>query len=185
VLVVLMAFGILAAVALGVYLLFERTQHQPFERVEINSLTQNGTVALAALSPDGKYLLHTREENGFESLWLRHIPTSSSTEVVPPTATRYNGLTFSRDGGYIYFVRRDEAEHVIAILYRAPVLGGTPQILIRDVDSPVTFSPDGQHFAFLRERHDSPFWDLLIARADGSDEHPIFSNHPLQSDSKV
>jgi len=53
-------------------------------------------------------------------------------------------------------VRRDEAEHTIALLYRAPMLGGTPQVLIRDVDSPVTFSPDGQRFAYLRERHVRP-----------------------------
>ena len=184
-LIALVVLVVLAAAALGVYSLVERTRHIPFEHVEISNLTQNGSVALAALSPDGKYLLHTREENGLQSLWLRHIPTSSSTQVVPAAATRYAGLTFSRDGSYIYFVRRDEAEHIIAILYRAPVLGGTPQILIRDVDSPVTFSPDGQRLAFLRERHDSPFWDLLTARADGSDERAIFSNRPLQSDSKV
>src|SRR5256885_11920380 len=43
-----------------------------------------------------------------QSLWLRHIPTGSNTQVVVPFATRYTGLTFSPDGDYIYFVRRDE-----------------------------------------------------------------------------
>jgi Tol biopolymer transport system component len=116
-------------------------------------------------------------------LWLRHIPTSSNTQVVAPAATRYAGITFSPDGNYIYFVRRDEAEHIIAILYDAPVLGGSPRLLVRDVDSAVTFSPDGSRFAFLRERHDSPNWDLLTARSDGSDERPIFTNRFLVSDS--
>jgi eukaryotic-like serine/threonine-protein kinase len=82
-------------------------------------------------------------------------------------------------------VRRDEAEHTIAILCQAPVLGGTPRVVVRDVDSPVTFSPDGQRFAFLHERHDSPYWDLWTFKSDGSDKQAIFSNKPISSDSKV
>ena len=182
--VVLVALVLVAAV-FGVYSLVQRTQHVPFERFEIENLTNNGHVSIAAISPDGKYLLHSIEENGLQSLWLKHIPTGSNTQVVAPAATRYAGLTFSPDGNYIYFVRRDEAEHTIALLYRAPMLGGTPQVLIRDVDSPVTFSPDGQRFAYLRERHDSPFFDLLIARSDGAEQRAIFSNKPLATDSAV
>src|SRR5581483_1982689 len=101
------------------------------------------------------------------------IPTSSNTQVVAPAATRYAGITFSPDGNYIYFVRCDEAEHIIAILYNAPVLRGSPRLLIRDLDSPLTSPPDGSRFAFFRERHDSPNWDRLTARSDGSDERPI------------
>src|SRR5262249_22606330 len=82
-------------------------------------------------------------------------------------------------------VRRDEAEHTISILYQAPVLGGTPRIVVRDVDSPITFSPDGQRFAFLHERHDSPFWDLWTFKSDGSDKQVLFNNKPISSDSKT
>jgi serine/threonine protein kinase len=182
--VVLVAL-VLGAAVFGVYSLVQRTQHLPFERFDIENLTNNGHVSIAAISPDGKYLLHSIEESGLQSLWLKHIPTGSNTQVVAPAATRYAGLTFSRDGNYIYFVRLDEAEHSVALLYRAPVLGGTPQVLIRDVDSPITFSPDGQRFAYLRQRHDSPTSDLLIARSDGAEERAIFSNRPLATDSDV
>jgi serine/threonine protein kinase/Tol biopolymer transport system component len=174
---------VIAAAAFGVYSLLQRGRHVPFEHFSIENLTNNGHVSLAALSPDGKYLLHVREENGLQSLWLRHVPTMSNTQVVPPAATRYAGLTFSPDGSYIYCVRRDEAEHTLASLYRAPVLGGTPQMLIKDVDSPITISPDGQRFAYLRERHDSPFWDLLIAHSDGTRDRALFKNTPLASNS--
>jgi Tol biopolymer transport system component len=70
-------------------------------------------------------------------------------------------------------------------LYSASVLGGAPRVIIDDVDSPVSFSPDGQHFVFLRELHDSSNWDLLLAKSDGTIEKPIFRNHPLLSDSYV
>jgi len=174
---------VLAAAAFGVYSLLQRNRHLPFEHFTIDNLTNNGNVSLAALSPDGKYLLHVRDENGLQSLWLRHIPTMSNTQVVPPAATQYAGLTFSPDGSYIYCVRRDESEHTLASLYRAPVLGGTPQLLTRDVDSPITFSPDGQRIAYLREHHDTPFYDLLIAHSDGTPDRALFSNTPLASNS--
>jgi Tol biopolymer transport system component/phage shock protein PspC (stress-responsive transcriptional regulator) len=172
---------ILLAAAFGVYSFLQRGQHLPFEHFSIENLTNNGHVSLAALSPDGKYLLHVRDENGLQSLWLRHIPTASNTQVVPPAATQYTGLTFSPDGSYIYCVRRDESEHTLASLYRAPVLGGAPQLLTKDVDSPIRFSPDGRRIVYLREHHDSPFFDLLIAQNDGTPDRALFSNTPLAS----
>lgn len=182
--ILLVVVGIAAsAIAINSYL--QRPQHVPFEHPEITNITNNGNVALASISPDGKYLLHTLEDNGLQSLWLRNIPTGSATQVVAPTATRYFGLTFSHDGNYVYFVRRDEGEDTISVLYRAPVLGGTPTVLVRDVDSPVTFSPDGETLAYLRERHDTPFWDLLTAHSNGSPAKAIFTSRPLSSDSKV
>jgi phage shock protein PspC (stress-responsive transcriptional regulator) len=176
-----MMLVVLAAAAFGVYAFLQRNRHLPFEHFSIQNLTSNGHVYQAALSPDGKYLLHVRQENGLQSLWLRHVPTMSDTQIEPPAATLYTGITFSPDGSYIYCVRRDEAEHTLASLYRAAVLGGTPQLLIKDVDSPITFSPDGQRFAFMRERHSTPFWDLLIAHSDGSPDRALFSNASLSS----
>ena len=41
-------------------------------------------------------------------------------------------------------------------LQRAPVLGGTPQQLVRDIDSNVTFSPDGHRIAFARSNSPKP-----------------------------
>jgi serine/threonine protein kinase/Tol biopolymer transport system component len=172
---------VLAAAAFGVYSLLQRNRHIPFDHFSIENLTNNGHVYRAALSPDGKYLLHVREENGLQSLWLRNVPSMSDAQVVPPAATRYAGLTFSPDGNYIYCVRQDEAEHILASLFRAPVLGGSPQLLIKDVDSPITFSPDGQRFAYMRERHSSPFWDLLVAHSDGTPDRALFSNQSLAS----
>jgi len=180
-----LVLALLVAAGYGAYQFVSMRKHQPFERFSIENVSNNGLVSQAAISPDGKYLLQALEEKGLQSLWLRHIPTGSNKEVVEPAATSYNGLTFSPDGNYIYFVRRDEKEEAYSVLFSAPVLGGNPRILIKDVDSPITFSPDGQHFAFMRELHDSPTWDLLLAKADGTLEKPIFSNQTVISDSYV
>jgi len=94
-------------------------------------------------------------------------------------------LTFSPDGNFIYFVRRDEEQEVYALLYSAPVLGGTPRMLIKNVDSPITFSPDGQHFAFVRIGHNETTCDLLLAKPDGTIERSIFRQVSIKTDSLV
>jgi eukaryotic-like serine/threonine-protein kinase len=181
----LVALIVVAAAGFGVYSLFMKPGHIPFDHFSIENLTNNGHVALATISPDGKYLLDVHDENGMQSLWLRHIQTASNTQVVTPAAARYSSLMFSPDASYIYFVRRDEAEHTISILYSAPVLGGTPRELIKDVDSPISFSPDAKKFVYLRERHDTPNFDLLMANVDGTPDHAIFTNQTLLTDSAV
>ena len=60
-----------------------------------------------------------------------------------PADTYYTGLRFSPDGNYFYFVRSDPGNAQLKFLYRAPLLGGAPQKLIEDMDSNITFSPDG------------------------------------------
>jgi len=178
----LVALLLVAAAAFGVYSLLPRKKALPVESMSVENLTNNGHVFLARISPDGKYLLHVLEENGLQSLWLRHIPTGSNTQVVTPAATRYSGLTFSPDGNYIYFVRREDSEQSIASLYDAPMLGGTPRLLIKDVDSPISFSPDGQRFAYLHQHGDSPVADLKIARRDGTLERDLFHHKELHAD---
>ena len=177
--------GLLVVVAaiFGIYSFVHRSRILPFEHYSITKLTNNGQVSLATISPDGKYLLHVLDSNGPQSLWLLHIPTGSNTQVVAPMATQYQGLTFSPDGNYIYFFRRDESEQTLSSLYRAPVLGGSPQLIVRDVDSPITFSPDGHHFAFLRQNGPTKLFDLIIAHDDGSLDRKLFNNQSLNLDS--
>ncbi|HYS23756.1 MAG TPA: hypothetical protein VER56_07460, partial [Candidatus Eisenbacteria bacterium] len=92
-------------------------------------------------------------------------------------------LTFSPDGNYIYFVRREDSEQSIASLYDAPMLGGTPRLLIKDVDSPISFSPDGQRFAYLHQHGDSAVTDLKIAHRDGTLERDLFHHKEVLTDS--
>ena len=180
-----LAVVVLATASYGAYTFLHKPKAAPFDKFTIENVSNNGHVPQVAISPDGKYLLQAFEDKGLQSLWLHHIFTRANKEVVEPAATSYEGLTFSPDGNYIYFVRRDEKEETISVLYSAPVLGGTPKVVIKDVDSPITFSPDGLHMAFLRELHDSPAWDLIEAQPDGTIERPIFKNKTVLSDGHI
>jgi len=142
------AILLVAAAAYGVYAFFLRTRPVPFQNFSVNKVTETGKARLVAISPDGKYILSVVDDKGQQSLWLRNVPTNSNTQVMAPEAVRYVGVRFSPDGNYLYFVRGEPGE-ALKLLYRAPVLGGTPQKLVTDVDSNITFSPDGKTLAYL------------------------------------
>jgi Tol biopolymer transport system component len=83
----------------------------------------------------------------------------------------FAGLSFSPDGNYVYFVRSDKSTTNFRYLYMMPVLGGTPRQLIRDIDSPLSFSPDGKQFVYMRGVPEHTSIELRIANADGGSDH--------------
>ena len=168
--------AILAAAGFGVYSLLSHQESgpMPFQNMTMEKLTNTGKVVLATVSADGQYVFNVHDDGaGNESLWMRHIVTGSNQEIIPGTEAKYTGLTFTPDGNYLYFVRIEPRRPNIGILYQIPVLGGTPRQFVEDVDSPVTFSPDGQRMAFVRNSSADANSKLIIARADGSDERVL------------
>jgi WD40 repeat protein/predicted Ser/Thr protein kinase len=153
---------------------------EPFQRMEITQVTRSGKVVLSALSPDGKYVAYVRSAaspGGWwsvdtdESLWIRQV-AGGDVQVIAPSGVHYGGLTFSRDGDYLYLVRTG-ANSRLGILYKMPTLGGTLQKVIADVDSAVTLSPDGKQLAFVRDSSSKHNSVLIVANEDGSEEHQV------------
>jgi len=123
----LAAILLVAAAGYGIFAFLTRTRPAPFQNFTVSKVTATGKATLVAISPDGKYLLHVMDNAGQQSLWLQNIPTNSNTQVVGPAQVEYQGLRFSLDGNYLYFVRSETGSRSLKYLYRAPVLGGTPQ----------------------------------------------------------
>ncbi len=168
--------AVLAAAAFGVYSFWSRHSSgpMPFQNMSLEKLTSTGKSILSTVSADGQYVYNVHfEPEGRESLWMRHIATGSDKEILPPIEAHYTGLTFTPDGNYLYFTRIEPDRPDIAILYTVPVLGGTPQKLIEDIDSAVTFSPDGKLMAFVRNSSADANSKLIISNSDGSNEHVL------------
>jgi eukaryotic-like serine/threonine-protein kinase len=146
------------------YSLFSGNRTVPFQNFTVTKVTDSGNATMVAISPDGKYILTLLQENGLASLQLRNLPTNSMTQVQPPADVHYNGLRFGMDGNYFYFVRSDPGNDELQFLYRAPLLGGAPEKLAEDVDSNVTFSPDGKETAFMRDDNPTPGEYQLIVK---------------------
>ncbi|HVB85729.1 MAG TPA: protein kinase [Candidatus Dormibacteraeota bacterium] len=162
-----------AAIWSGFYLFSRPTpvQRMPFQNFTIAQVTHSGEATAAAISPDGKFILSVQGAHGQESLWLRNIPTDSDTQVIPPATVVYRSLVFSPDGNYIYFRQAVDNSESSWNLYRAPVLGGSPQVVVRDIDTNVSFSPDGKSMAYGRFNDpEVGKWRLLSADPDGGNE---------------
>jgi TolB protein len=78
------------------------------------------------------------------------------------------GVTFTPDGNFIWYTAWDAATR--STLYQMPVLGGRSTKVLTQIDSPITFSPDGKQFAFVRGDK-----SLMIAQSDGSAQHELAS----------
>jgi len=170
---------LLGAVGYGIFQYFARgspagSSGAPLQTMQISRLTTSGDAEMAALSPDGKYVSYVTSRNGKHSLWLRQVGTDSRVEIVPASASSYRGVAFSPDGNSIYYSRQNRAQGDW-VLNRIPTLGGSPQEVVADVDSPVTFSPDGNRFAFVRLALDAN--RVFSADADGSNLHLLSAVH--------
>src|SRR5439155_23998837 len=95
-----------------------------------------------------------------EAILVRQLSSGNEIVAAPADGDPYWYLTFSKDGESIRYIHRNA-------LLQTSVLGGPAKRLIDNVRSAVTFSPDGQRCAFVRDR------SLFVSAPDGSDARRI------------
>ena len=165
---------ILLAAAAGIaYKFMGHKSSFDFHAMEISKLTQSGKAFGVAISPDGQYVVYVLRDGEKQNLMVRQVSTGSDVSVIPPAIVTYYGLTFSPDGQYIFFTASSKENNFFSLLYKMPVLGGTPVQIIRDIDTGPSFSPDGKRFAFLRGQPEKGHVGLLLANSDGSGERML------------
>ena len=135
-----------------------------FLDIKMTPLVETDRSQYAAVSPDGKYIAHNVEGG---SILLRPVNTNTNTVLVPPSDSWYYGITFSRDGNYVYYVQQGADDQ--RSLHRVSVSGGESQKILGNVQGPISFSPDGERFACVRDITEDES-GLFIAKADGSEE---------------
>jgi serine/threonine protein kinase len=136
--------------------------------LKVTPLTNTGNVIEAAISPDGRYIAYVEADQGKASLWLKQLAGGQVLQLIPERAVSYWGHAFTPDGNSIVFGEKSPADPK-GSLYSISTLGGAPRRLIGDIDSQVSFSPDGRRFAFTRLQYPKPReTSLIVAAADGS-----------------
>jgi eukaryotic-like serine/threonine-protein kinase len=168
------------AAALGLAAMFYKwsrpaAPHSPFQRMKIARLTTTGKVFNAAVSPDGKYVVYATIEGNRQGLWMRQTGTQGQVQIVAPDEVTYTGLTFSPDSDHIYYSVFSRAFPNRA-LFRVPTLGGAARKVLENLRAnPVSFSPDGRQFTFIRfvPGKESA---LMIANADGTGERKLLEH---------
>ena len=161
--VLLLLFGV------GGYMRFFRKATPTLSARSVNlrfeRLNLSGNISDITLSPDGKYVASIVTEAGKHTIHVTERATQSDLRMVPASDKRYSGLSFSPDNTYIYYV---ENTTETGTLYRVSKLGGGPHKLLDNVNTAVTFSPNGSRIAFIRLTNEKDPGDLLIAYADGT-----------------
>jgi eukaryotic-like serine/threonine-protein kinase len=169
------AVVVLLAAGTAAYL-FYRSNHgmdEPFRNFVVTQVTDTGTYKETAISPDGKFLLNIQEIAGKQSLWLLNIPTGSNTQIIQDSGLALLSPSFSPDGNYFYFRQARAGAAQLFDAFRAPLLGGVPTRVARNVDSNITSSPDGNSIAYARSEAGGGKWRLLRASSDGGNEQSL------------
>ncbi len=135
------------------------------------ALTNAGTSIVSALSLDGKLVAYAEEQDGKQRLMVKNAATSATSIVVPPEYVEYLGVTFSSDNNYLYFTRTENARS--GILYRVALPGAPPVKLKERVDSPVSLSPAGDRFAFVRFDTDANEYSVVVSDIAGTEERTL------------
>jgi serine/threonine protein kinase len=171
-------FALLVIVAL-VAIYFRSRSERPrttspasFTEMKITPVTSSGDVDATALSGDGKWLAISEYRPPNTTISVRQLATGSSAQVVPASQDQLVGLTFAPDGNYLYFLRAVIGEQH-GTLYQVPALGGTPRQILTELDAPVSFSPDGKQFAFVRQMPKAKTSNVVVADADGTGERNL------------
>jgi eukaryotic-like serine/threonine-protein kinase len=138
----------------------------------MTSLTYSGTAISAAISPNGKWMAHAEEQQGKQRLWVTDRQTAKQFPAVPLEEVRYSSITFSPDSNYLYFTHHEK--NGPGILYGlAWPSTATPAKVKTGVDSPISFSPQGDRFAFVRRDETQDEYLLVVSPIDGSGEQVL------------
>jgi DNA-binding winged helix-turn-helix (wHTH) protein/Tol biopolymer transport system component len=168
---------VIAAVSIGLYQWIISSKVLPlasFEKMKITKLTNVGN-GQAAISPDGKYIAYVMGGTPTGGLWVKQTTSDSAIKLLPPLTCW--GLTFSKDSTSVYFGFVDE-EHPEGGLYKIPVFGGSPKLILERLGGSVSFSPDGKRLIFKRLNKEVRKFELIAANTDGSDERIILPANP-------
>jgi serine/threonine protein kinase len=145
----------------------------PFENMRAVTQTSRGDVNFSALSPDGRYLAYIAGSAGRSTLRVRQVATGSDVEVLPLENSTIESPSFSPDGNYLFYLKRLREEPNYRTLMRMPSLGGSEEQKGFDVDSRVTFSPDGKRVCFVRGVPQESRFALVVLDLDAGTEREL------------
>jgi len=180
------AFVVLLALAFGVYQYFNLEKvNIPFEKIKFTRLTNNGKVASATISPDGKYIAYILGESEGNSIWIQQVGTADNVRLLPPVKAQVYELTFTPDGAHLFY-NLFKDNNADPEFYRISSLGGVSEQIPNVIASYIAFAPDGKRIAYAQSDSAAGQNYLVIADADGGNQQTIAGkNHPNTFETQV
>jgi len=85
--IALWTFAGVAALLIAALAVWQSTGNRPStpsEPMSVTRLTSSGKATQAAISPDGKYVVHSMDEAGGWGLWMTQAATAGSVRIIQP-----------------------------------------------------------------------------------------------------
>jgi Tol biopolymer transport system component len=143
----------------------------PPSQQSMSFVTSANISVFAAVSPDNRWIVHTEEKEGNQRLILINTANSNPVEIAAAANVSYRGITFTQDGNWLFFTRFENRNGSV---YRLALPGGVPPVKIKDnVDSPISFSPQEDRFAFVRLDQGETVYSLIVSTIDGMNEQVL------------
>ncbi len=173
-----LASFLIAGIA-GIYFLSptKNFYNSKFKKFRTNTLFSSGNLLGVAASQDGKYIAIIERDSEGDSISLKQIKSENRIDVLPKSNLTITGVTFSPDSENIYYsaYKKDNITPRIGSLYKISILGGAPEEILKDIDSPVAVSNDGKRLAFTRNELKVQKSVLVVADAEGSNEKELLT----------
>ncbi len=111
-----------------------------FDYVE---LTDTGGIGSSTISPDGKFVAFVKD-----GINLMEVESGKSVKVEIDGETRPGFLRFSSDGKSIFF-RTSGKPKQFASVYKVGILGGEPELIVKDIWGLFSLSHDDKRMTFF------------------------------------
>ncbi|MGH7552686.1 MAG: protein kinase domain-containing protein, partial [Longimicrobiales bacterium] len=95
-------------------------------------MTNSGNISAGAISPDGKYIVHSTLDGENQTVWVKQIATGTNVRIIPPDLAYYLNFEVSADSNYIYYSVSKRSEPNIMDLRQIPMLGGQSRVAAHD-----------------------------------------------------
>lgn len=175
---------VLVTIAVGSFLAFRyyfapnNAFENKFKQYETTKLVSSGNIHRVAFSPDGNYLALVEKNGETQTLRIKQTTNANTIEIVPPTKAEIIGVTFSPDNQSIFYTIYEDNNSVpptkIGTVYKIPIFGGTRSEIIKDVDSPISFSPiEANKVAFIRNAPQLRESNLMITDLSNGTEQKV------------
>src|SRR5687768_11111078 len=170
----LLGLIVLFTVASGALYLWQRPSEPLSDRLRVlrvEKLSDTGNSSGVSVSPDGKLIAYSSVEGGKSVIWLRQLTTGKSVQIASGLDDTLNGLSFSRDGEFLYYYHSQGGG--FSDLSKISILGGTSTKILSNVHAAGSFSPDGGKFAFVR--FNEGVSSIAVANSDGTGENVVLT----------
>ncbi|HUQ70152.1 MAG TPA: protein kinase, partial [Planctomycetaceae bacterium] len=156
-----------------------RTASDSLVNAVITPITDwEGTEALAAISPDGRFVAFLSDREGQFDIWLNQVGTgefrnlTSDLPSMNPPGVVLRPFGFSNDGSKIWFTPSGNPGDRKMLM---PLLGGKPWAFLGEGDVTPSWSPNGSQVAFVNNKNGDP---LFVADGTGADARQILAPEP-------